>query len=259
MEKQISAVDNPAESEYSYFQIQGIWGVTKHFGGVRISQRLAELCNIGKDSYVLEVGCGTGMNTCRLAEKIGCHVVGVDLSEQMVSWAQRRVERKELSGRVSVRVADAQELPFEDATFDAMLCESVTAFVPDKDKALSEYRRAVKPGGYVGLNEGTWVRGEPPQELAEYVRQWMAGADFRSAEGWRSLLEKAGLKEIQVETHELEVIRQRLDEMQGLEWEDYKDRFRAVGTMTSLLVKDPRLPQLFPGDHAFPVDHTHAI
>ena len=48
-------------------------------------------------------------------------------------------------------------------------------------------------------------------------------------EGWRSLLEKAGLKEIQVETHELEVIRQRLDEMQGLEWEDYKDRFAPWG------------------------------
>ena len=43
-----------------------------------------------------------------------------------------------------------------------MLCESVTAFVPDKDKALSEYRRAVKPGGYVGLNEGTWVKRSAP-------------------------------------------------------------------------------------------------
>ena len=229
-----------AEPEYSYFQIQGIWGVTKHFGGVRSSQRLAQLCHIQSDSYVLEVGCGTGLTSCWLAEKIGCRVLGVDLSERMVEWAQRRAARKGLGNLAEFRLADAQELPFEDATFDAMLCESVTAFVPDKLKALGEYRRVVKPGGYAGLNEGTWVKGEPPSELHEYVHRVMEGVDFQSAEGWRSLLEKAKLREIQVETHTMKVIRQRLDEMQGLDMQDYKDRLRAVGVFTLLLVKDPR-------------------
>jgi hypothetical protein len=53
-------------------------------------------------------------------------------------------------------------------------------------------------------------------------------------------MEKANLKEIQDETHSLNAIRQRLDENQGLDLQDYKDRLRAVGVFTSLLVKDPR-------------------
>jgi SAM-dependent methyltransferase len=233
-------MDQSLEPEYSYFQIQGIWGVTKHFGGVRISQRLAELCHIAANSYVLEVGCGTGLTTCRLAEQIGCRVMGIDLSENMVAWSQRRVERKGLGDRVEIRVADAQELPFETGTFDAMLCESVTAFVPDKLKALSEYRRVVRPGGYAGLNEGTWVKGAAPSELLEYVHRTMAGADFQTAEVWKSLLEQAGFEDVHQEVFTLEVLQQRRDEMQGLDWQDYKDRLRAVGTMTSLLAKDPR-------------------
>lgn len=239
MEAKDSTMEITTEPEYSYFQIQGIWGVTKHFGGARSSQRLAQLCHIQPDSHILEVGCGTGLTSCWLAEKTGCRVLGVDLSERMVEWAQRRAERKHLGDRVQFRLADAQELPFEDATFDAMLCESVTAFIPDKLKALGEYCRVVKPGGFAGLNEGTWVKGDPPSELYEYVRRVMDRVDFQSPEGWCSLMEKANLKEIQVETHTLNAIRQRLDENQGLDLQDYKDRLRAVGVFTSLLIKDP--------------------
>jgi SAM-dependent methyltransferase len=223
---------------FSYFQIQGMWGVTKHFGGVRASERLAERCHIGKNSYVLEVGCGTGLNACRLVETTGTRVMGIDLSEQMVAWSQRRAERKGLSERARFKVADAQDLPFEDGTFDAMLCESVTAFVPDKLKALGEYRRVVKPGGYAGLNEGTWLH-EPPTDLVAYVRRTMSGVDFQFEDGWCNLLEAAGFTDVQAEVQELSVMRQRLDEMQGLDRQDYADRLRAVGMITKLMLKDP--------------------
>ena len=59
-------------------------------------------------------------------------------------------------------VADAQCLPFADRTFDAVICESVTAFVPGKLRAVAEYARVMRPGGYVGLAEGTWLT--PPHD-----------------------------------------------------------------------------------------------
>lgn len=237
--------DQPLESsssiqdKFSYFQIQSIWGVTKHFGGVRMTEELAELCHITADSHVLEVGSGVGVTACHLAEKFGCHIIGVDLSDKMVEWAQKRADRKGLTDRCQFRVADAQDLPFESGTFDAMLCESVTAFVPDKSQALSEYRRVVRPDGYVGLNEGTFVKGVPPEAFISYIRYAMGGVDFLQPGGWRNLLEQNGLQEIVTRVYEMNAVQQRLDEMRGMDLQDWLHRLRAIGQAASLYLRDP--------------------
>lgn len=237
--EKIPSTEKAEKEEFSYFQIQSIWGVTKHFGGLRITEELAELCHITRDSYVLEVGCGVGVTACHLAGKIGCMVLGIDLSEKMVEWANKRADRKGLSERCEFRAADAQQLPFEDATFDAMLCESVTAFVPDKRKALSEYRRVVKPGGYVGLNEGTWVQGIPPQDFLTYIQRAMGGVNFLEPDEWRSLLEEGGLSDVVARVYQMTSIQQRRDEMQGMDAQDWLHRLRAFGLVFGLYIKDP--------------------
>ncbi len=220
---------NEQNQAFSYFGLQSGWGVTKHFGGLRATFQLAALCQIQPQSYILEVGCGVGFTSCHLAQKIGCRVLGVDLSPQMVAWAQRRAARKGLEGLCQFRVADAQELPFDDATFDAMLCESVTAFVPDKLKALGEYRRVVRSGGYVGLNEGTWVREDPPPDFIEFVRRTMDNVSFLKPAEWQALLIQTGLLDVTAQTFSLNMFQQRRDETQGLDFYDWQHRFRSFG------------------------------
>jgi len=226
------------KSEYSYFQIQSIWGVTKHFGGLRVTEKLAKLCHISSDSYALEVGSGVGFTACHLAEKTGCRILGVDLSDDMLVWARERATRNGLESRCEFRVADAQQLPFEDDTFDAMLCESVTAFVPDKTRALNEYRRVVKPGGWVGLNEGTWVKGEPPQDFLSFIRKAMGGVNFLQPDEWRALLEDAGLTDVSADVIKMSAIQQRLDEYQGMDAQDWLQRIKAFGSVFGLYFKD---------------------
>jgi SAM-dependent methyltransferase len=226
-------------SQFSYFQIQGIWGVTKHFGGLRMTEELARRCHVTAQTYLLEVGSGVGQTACYLAEKIGCRVLSIDLSPAMVSWAQQRAARRGLQDRVEFRVADAQQLPFADHTFDAMMCESVTAFVPDKAAALAEYTRVVRPGGYVGLNEGTWVEENPPAELLAYIDQFMGGAQFQKPGSWQALLEGAGLQELDIQVIHLQVIRQRLDEVYGMKPDERRERWKAMGKMISMYLSDP--------------------
>ncbi len=225
-----------SEAGFSYFEIQAHWGVTKHMGGLRATDRLAELCHIGQDKHILEIGSGVGVSTCHLARKYGCHVLGIDLSEKMVAWAGKRARRRGLAERVEFKIADAQSLPFEEARFDAVISESVTAFPADKGRAVSEYVRVTRPGGYVGLSEGTWLK-PPPPELVGYIERTMSGARFLSPEGWRELLEGSGLTEITVSTYAINALRQRLDEMSGLDFADYLDRLRAIGSFLSLAVK----------------------
>jgi arsenite methyltransferase len=179
------------------FDLQAHLGVTKHLGGFDATEELIALCHIERGGSVLDVGCGVGATACRLAKHYGCVVIGVDILEGMVHRAQERAEREGVSDQTTFRVADAQALPFENDQFDAVITESVTAFPADKQQALNEYRRVVRPGGYVGLNESTWIKDAPPPEIAAWVSQDLAAnAELLSPDGWVALMENAGLVEV---------------------------------------------------------------
>lgn len=190
--------------EESFFDFAAEVGFTKHLGGVAATDELARLCRIGPDSRVLDVGCGAGVTACYLAREYGCRVTGVDILAGMVDRSSERATKEKLVDRVIFKVADAQELPFDDETFDAVISESVTSFPADKLKAVREYARVTKPGGYVGMNESTWLK-EPTQEMVTWVSQDIAGSAMPlSPDAWRELLEDAGLKEIEVKTVAIE-------------------------------------------------------
>ncbi len=96
----------------------------------------------------LDVGCGTGALSQRILDTAApASVVGVDSSEGFVAHAKAHVADK----RADFRVGDAQALPVADGEFDAVLSGLVLNFVPDQAKAVSEMRRATRPGGFVAV------------------------------------------------------------------------------------------------------------
>ncbi len=202
-----------------YFEIQADFGITKHLGGLRATKELAKLCHMEKGKSVLVVGCGVGITPCYLAERYGVKVIGVDISERMVARAKERAKRKGLEGKVEFRTADAQKLPFKDNLFDAVVSESVIAFVNNKAKAIKEYLRVTKPGGFVGLNECLWLK-TPPPELVEYLSRLMGGPEFRNSEDWQKLLKEAGLKNIESKSYRLKFVGQLAEEIKTFELRD---------------------------------------
>ncbi|MBN1189441.1 MAG: class I SAM-dependent methyltransferase [Dehalococcoidales bacterium] len=202
-----------------YFQVQASWGMTKHMGGLKATGKLIELCRVERDNRVLVVGCGTGVSACYLAKNYGCRVTGVDLLAAMVDRSIARAGKAGLDKRVEFRTADAQELPFDDNSFNAVICESVNAFVPDKPRAINEYRRVIKPGGYLGINEVTWLR-TPPEDLAAYLSRIM-DAEFRDGSGWKGLLESSGLQEITAAIYKTGAIEQWTEEVRQIEFLEF--------------------------------------
>ena len=148
-------------SEMSYFQIQAYMGTTKHMGGLETTRELIVRCGIEEETYVLDVGCGAGATACYLASTYCCRVVGVDVMEEMVELSRARAEREGVSERTTFRVADARQLPFDDASFDVVLCESVATFVVEKEQVVGELARVTREGGCVGLNEDVWLQTPP--------------------------------------------------------------------------------------------------
>jgi len=217
--KKQSSSEQKSQPENPYFEVQAYWGMTKHMGGLKATDQLVDLCHITRDRYVLVVGCGVGFTPCYLAKKYSCRVVGVDISAKMVDRSKARAKRESVDDRAEFRVADAQNLPFEDATFDAVICESVNAFVDDRPKAISEYIRVIKPGGYVGLNEVTWLE-TPPQALAVYLHRVM-GAKFLTCNGWKELLESSGLRDTVALAFKTNAISQWTSEVKQFEFADF--------------------------------------
>ncbi len=196
-----------------FFDYAAEVGLTKHLGNVAATDRLVELCHIGEDTYVLDVGCGSGATPAYLASVYGCQVMGVDILPRMIDRARELAARKGVSDMTDFRVGDAQDLPFPDSQFDAVITESVTAFPEDKGLAVSEYVRVLKPGGYLGLNESTWLKTPPPPEVLAWAAQEVgATVSPLTKDEWASLLQNAELKDLVVEIQEIDV----KDEAKGI-------------------------------------------
>lgn len=197
-----------SDPEISYFELQAYVGTTKHMGGFETTKVLIELCHINENTCVLEVGCGVGATACYLAKDVGCDVVGVDLRESMVARSNERAQREGVGDKVEFRTADARDLPFDDATFDVVIAESVATFIEDRQRVISEYARVVKPDGYVGLNEEIWLKTPPAEVVAHVTGAWAIEPDLPTADGWRRLLEGAGLRDVAARTYKVDARRE---------------------------------------------------
>jgi len=105
------------KEQSTFFDFAAEVGLTKHIGGIAATEALIERCHIGRESTILDVGCGVGASACFIATKVGCRVVGVDILEKMVKRSRERAARQKITDRVEFRVTDAQNLPFEDNFF----------------------------------------------------------------------------------------------------------------------------------------------
>jgi ubiquinone/menaquinone biosynthesis C-methylase UbiE len=105
-----------------------------------LARRLAAL----RPQRILEIAAGTGAVTRAVAAALPeAEIVATDLNPPMIEQAKRR----QIAGRIDWRTADAQALPFTDASFDAVICQFGAMFFPDKVKAYREARRVLRSGG----------------------------------------------------------------------------------------------------------------
>jgi SAM-dependent methyltransferase len=119
---------------------------------------------LGPGSTALEVACGSGGVTCRMAET-GARLVGVDINPHGIEAARRRASEQGLSSRVSFEVADAgRPLPFPDGSFDAVFCNDSINHFPGRVAVLRDWHRVLRPGGRLLFTDPIVVTGQLTNE-----------------------------------------------------------------------------------------------
>jgi SAM-dependent methyltransferase len=119
---------------------------------VIVGERLVRAVDVHPTEFVLDVAAGSG-NAALAASRRGARVIATDFVPQLLDVARRRAEVDGLE--LETQVADAQQLPFEDATFDVVLSTFGVMFAPDQQRAASELVRVCRPGGRIGLTAWT--------------------------------------------------------------------------------------------------------
>jgi SAM-dependent methyltransferase len=117
-----------------------------------VGESLAEACDLKTDERVLDVAAGNGNATLAAARR-GCHVTSTDYVGSLLERGAERARADRLE--ITFQTADAEALPFADASFDAAVSTFGVMFTPDHAKAAAEMARVVRPGGRIGLANWT--------------------------------------------------------------------------------------------------------
>jgi ubiquinone/menaquinone biosynthesis C-methylase UbiE len=129
----------------------GIWdaGVNTHVVSLlRSNQWLLKDLKPGKDTHILDLGCGGGGFATWAASRFGCRVTGVTLVPEHTRVAAELARSRKIGGKCRFEVACMDELPYADGTFDIVINQDSACYAPDKLELLAEVKRVLKPGGY---------------------------------------------------------------------------------------------------------------
>jgi SAM-dependent methyltransferase len=188
--------------------VRTLLGDVFHPGGLSLTTHLGTALDLKGTDRVLDVACGLGSSAVHLAKHFGCQVIGVDYGAETVSAATARAADHGVAHLTKFPQGDAEGLPFDDGTFDAVILECSFCTFPDKATAAAEVARVLRsseplqghPGGRLGLTDMT-VNGPLPGDI-ESLLGWVACVTGAGApQAYVAALRDAGFRDFAVEDH----------------------------------------------------------
>jgi ubiquinone/menaquinone biosynthesis C-methylase UbiE len=183
-----------------------------HYGGLDANDALAERADIRKGTRVVDFCAGLGGPARYLAYRYGADVTGIELTPARVKGAEDLTRRVGLQQKVRIIEGDVLQVPLSDANFDVVVSQEALLHVPDKERALAEAFRILKPGGRLVFTD--WVAHRPLSGAdKELMWQGMAVTDLYSLQTYAALVRKAGFSVNSVEDLTVDwgiILKQRL-------------------------------------------------
>lgn len=159
-----------------------------HHGGLGLTERMAALAGIQAGQRVLDAGSGIGGSSRFLADRFGCEVDAIDLSDAYVQTSKDLDALVGLAGKISHRAGSVTALPYDDARFEVVWSQNVTMNVADKGAMFSEAFRVLKPGGMYVLSH----IGESGKGAIDYPIPWAMMAEMSFATSPKDMVQALG-------------------------------------------------------------------
>lgn len=132
------------------------------------ARAVAALGEMPASPWILDIGCGPGMQTVDLAELLPeASIRAVDYHAPFVEEAERRAKVAGCADRVKFLQADMRALPFDPGSFDLIWCEGA-AYIMGVSNALAAWRTTLQPGGQIAFTEAVWFQNDAPHELRNF-------------------------------------------------------------------------------------------
>jgi arsenite methyltransferase len=132
---------------YEEGPLRDVTGATIRPGGLILTDRAIDFCGFAAGAQILDVGCGAGATVEHLLNRYGFATRGVDISRKLIA------EGLDRNPALSLVEAAAEALPFAGETQDGILCECVLSLLGEPPRALAEFHRVLRSGGYLILSD----------------------------------------------------------------------------------------------------------
>lgn len=154
---------------------------------IQSPRKIVDRIDLRSDMSVVEVGPGTGIFTTEVARRVAPTggVYALDISPKTIRKLKATI-RKERSDTIAPIVASACDIPIQTAAVDRILMVAVLAEIPDRQKALMEFARILKPDGLLSVSE---FLSDPDYPLRRTVTKWCRKVGFKVISSYGNLLE----------------------------------------------------------------------
>jgi ubiquinone/menaquinone biosynthesis C-methylase UbiE len=134
--------------EMNYNQLISVIGETNRPpGGIRTVIDFVNGVNLNSSHKILEIGTSTGFTAIELAKMTKCQITAVDINEHSLSIARNNAAKFKVLDSIRFLEADATNLPFKNDEFDFVFAGNIISYIPNREKALSEYKRVLTNNG----------------------------------------------------------------------------------------------------------------
>ncbi|MBP6978413.1 MAG: class I SAM-dependent methyltransferase [Lentimicrobiaceae bacterium] len=128
---------------------------------------LSFIDGLTEKSKIADIGCGTGGQTMVLAQNTASEIIGVDSCSDFIRQFNQNAQNKNLQDRVKGIVGYMEDLPFQEEELDLIWSEGAIYSI-GYERGLIEWRKFLKPGGYIAVTENTWFTEARPAEIQDF-------------------------------------------------------------------------------------------
>lgn len=131
------------------------------------TQKAFEIIPTIQNPKILDIGCGPGMQTIKLAKISNGEVIGIDIFQQYLDQLNELITKENLQNKVKAEKQSMFDIKYPEEFFDIIWAEG-SIFIIGFEKGLSNWKKHIKKNGYLAVHEMTWLKENPPKKIFDY-------------------------------------------------------------------------------------------